>query len=108
MKRLFLIIMALGCVAACRPTAPEAEYSNRAEAIAAQIHNPDSKYVVVACHRGDWRNYPENSALAIESVIKMGADVMELDLKMTKDSVLVLSHDRTLDRCTTGKGLVSD
>lgn len=72
------------------------------------MHDPDSKYVVVAVHRGDWRNFPENSAMAIESAIAMGADIMELDLKMTKDSVLVLSHDSTIDRCTTGKGKVSD
>ena len=105
MKQLLLIgLSALG-LAACQ-NAPE--YANRAEAILAQIHNPESDYVVVACHRGDWRNFPENSALAIESVINMGADIMELDLKMTKDSVLVLSHDRTLDRCTNGKGPVSD
>ena len=38
----------------------------------------------------------------------MGVDMMELDLKMTKDSVLVLCHDGTLDRTTTGHGLVSD
>ena len=83
-------------------------YQNRAEALVEHIHNPKSDYVVVVCHRGDWRNHPENSALAIESIIKTGADMMELDLKMTKDSVLVLSHDKTLDRCTNGKGLVSD
>ena len=83
-------------------------YQNRAEAIVEHIHNPKSDYVVVVCHRGDWRSHPENSALAIESIIKTGADMMELDLKMTKDSVLVLSHDKTLDRCTNGKGLVSD
>ena len=71
-------------LAACQGTP---EYANRAEAILAQIHNPKSDYVVVVCHRGDWRNFPENSALAIESVINMGADIMELDLKMTKDSV---------------------
>ena len=105
MKRLLLIGLAALGLAACQ-NAPE--YANRAEAILAQIHNPESNYVVVACHRGDWRNFPENSALAIESVINMGADIMELDLKMTKDSVLVLSHDRTLDRCTNGKGPVSD
>jgi len=62
----------------------------------------------VVAHRGDWRNYPENSLPAIESVIRMGVDIMELDLKMTKDSVLVLSHDHTIDRCTTGSGPVSD
>ena len=72
------------------------------------MHDPYSQYVVVVSHRGDWRNYPENSIPAIESVIRMGVDMMELDLKMTKDSVLVLCHDWTLDRTTTGHGPVSD
>ena len=57
---------------------------------------------------GDWRNYPENSIPAIESVIRMGVDIMELDLKLTKDSVLVLCHDHTIDRTTTGRGRVCD
>lgn len=105
MKRLLIAALAALGLAACQG-APE--YANRSEAILAQIHNPKSDYVVVTCHRGDWRNFPENSALAIESVIKMGADIMELDIKMSKDSVLVLSHDLTLDRCTNGKGPVSD
>lgn len=76
------------------------KYANRAEAIAAQIRDPHTKYVVVTCHRGDWRNFPENSISAIESIIRYGADIMELDLKMTKDSVLVLSHDHDVLRCT--------
>lgn len=101
-----IFIAAICCMASCKEAAPQ--YANRAEMIAAQIHNPNSKCVVVACHRGDWRNYPENSIPAIESIIRMGADIMELDLKLTKDSVLVLSHDWTIDRCTTGKGRVSD
>ena len=101
-----IFIAAICCMASCKEAAPQ--YANRAEMIAAQIHNPNSKYVVVTCHRGDWRNYPENSIPAIESIIRMGADIMELDLKLTKDSVLVLSHDWTIDRCTTGKGRVSD
>ena len=101
-----IFIAAICCMASCKEAAPQ--YANRAEMIAAQIHDPNSKYVVVACHRGDWRNYPENSIPAIESIIRMGADIMELDLKLTKDSVLVLSHDWTIDRCTTGKGRVSD
>jgi len=105
MKKIIVLIILSLQVAAC---APKHDYANRAEAIAAQIHDPDSKYVVVACHRGDWRNFPENSAMAIESIIKMGADIMELDLKMTKDSILVLSHDHTINRCTTGSGSVKD
>jgi len=64
--------------------------------------------VLVACHRGDWRNWPENSLAAIESVIGMGADIVEIDLALTSDSVLVVCHDRTLNRTTTGKGLIAE
>ncbi len=99
MKKLIILASVALLFASCSQEASK-PYANRAEAIAAQIHNPDSKYVVVACHRGDWRNFPENSIPAIESIIRMGADIMELDLKMTKDSVLVLSHDGTVTRCT--------
>lgn len=97
MKKTALILMLGAALISCSRS-PRIE--NRAEAIVSEIHNPDSKYVVVVCHRGDWRNFPENSIPAIESVIKMGADMMELDLKMTKDSVLVLSHDGDVRRCT--------
>ena len=98
MKRLLLITLAaLFLSPSC---CGGGKYANRAEAIAAQIHDPHSKYVVVICHRGDWRNHPENSIPAIESIIEMGADMMELDLKMTADSVLVLSHDGDVRRCT--------
>ena len=101
MKRHSLTILcALAALCSC---SREPEYANRAEAIAAQILDPQSKYVVVACHRGDWRNFPENSISAIESIIRYGADIMELDLKMTKDSVLVLSHDHDVLRCTNFK-----
>lgn len=94
-------LMALSC-------APKEQYANRAEKILAEINDPNSDYVVVISHRGDWRNYPENSIPAIESVIRMGVDMMELDVKMTKDSVLVLCHDKTIDRTTSGKGRVCD
>ena len=101
MRKTVLIAAVVLCLASCKESqAPKTEYANRAEAIAAQMHDPNSKYVVVACHRGDWRNFPENSIPAIESIIRMGADIMELDLKLTKDSVLVLSHDGDVKRCT--------
>lgn len=95
-----VLIAAFGC--------SQPQNSNRAEAILAEMHDPASEYVVVACHRGDWRNYPENSIPAIESIIRMGADIMELDIKMTKDSVLVLSHDKDVLRCTNFSKLYKD
>ena len=104
----FLCALALLAAAACTPKSHLPLAANKAEAVVAALHDPQSQYVVVVSHRGDWRNYPENSLPAIESVIKMGVDMMELDLKMTKDSVLVLMHDGTLDRTTTGHGRVAD
>ena len=103
-----LIFAAALSGAACGEQAGMPTAASRAEAIVAEIHNPSSRKVLVASHRGDWRNYPENSIPAIESVIRMGVDIMELDLKLTKDSVLVLCHDHTIDRTTSGKGRVRD
>ena len=105
MKKILQIILLGLCVASCSK-APR--YANRADAIVAQIHDPSSRYVVVTVHRGDWRNFPENSIPAIESIIRMGADIMELDLKMTADSVLILSHDADVLRCTNFSSVFRD
>lgn len=68
--------------------------------------NPEK--VLVVAHRGDWRNTPENSLQAIQNCIEMGVDMVEIDLKKTKDGHLILMHDKTLNRTTTGKGRPED
>lgn len=113
MKRVQLfLLLAVACIglqSCSQRVVPDlAGQVGRADKIVNALHDPSTDYVVVVSHRGDWRNYPENSIPAIESVIRMGVDVMELDVKMTRDSVLVLSHDWTLDRTTTGSGNISD
>lgn len=108
MRKLPIIILSVLAVCTAISCATEQDYGCRAEKILAEIADPASTHVVVVSHRGDWRNYPENSIPAIESVIRMGVDMVELDVKMTKDSVLVLMHDNTIDRMTNGKGRVSD
>ena len=67
-----------------------------------------SDNVLVVSHRGDWRNAPENSLQAIRNCIDMGIDMVEIDLKKTKDGHLILMHDKTIDRTTTGKGRPED
>jgi glycerophosphoryl diester phosphodiesterase len=64
--------------------------------------------ILVIAHRADWRYACENSILAIENAIEMGVDIIEIDLKKTSDNKLILMHDHTLDRTTTGKGYVKD
>lgn len=73
-----------------------------------ELRKPESKNILVAAHRGDWRNAPENSVQGLLNCIDMGVDIVEIDLKMTRDGQLVLMHDRTIDRTTNGKGAVAD
>lgn len=63
--------------------------------------------IMVAAHRAAHTHYPENSLAAISEAIKQGIDVAELDVRLTKDSVLVLMHDKTITRTTGKKGEVS-
>lgn len=51
-------------------------------------------------HRGDEQHYPENSIPGILSAIMMGADVVEIDIRLTKDNIMVLMHDASLKRTT--------
>lgn len=68
----------------------------------------DHRKVFVAAHRGDWRDAPENSIQSLQYAEKLGADIVEMDLKKTRDGQLVVMHDKTLDRTTTGSGAVAD
>ena len=78
-----------------------------AHEVVAKDNNKEKKVLVVA-HRGDWRNYPENSLAAIQSCIDIGVDIVEIDVAKTKDGHLILMHDQTLNRTTNGLGKVSD
>ncbi|TLN10045.1 hypothetical protein FDZ71_09435 [bacterium] len=64
--------------------------------------------VLVIAHRGASGYYPENTLKSIEYAIEMGSDIIEIDLKMTKDHQIVLMHDEAIDRTTNGKGWVKD
>ncbi len=61
---------------------------------------------LVVAHKGDWRNFPENSLLGINSCINMGVDIVEVDFHVTKDGVPVLLHDTNLRRMTDADTLV--
>lgn len=57
-------------------------------------------------HRGFSGCYPENTMLAFEKAVEVGADGIELDVQLTKDGEVVIIHDETIDRTTDGKGTV--
>lgn len=103
MKNKIILLLAVLALSTTGMTA-----QNRAETLRQHLMDRDTSYVMVVAHRGDWCYQPENSIAAIEHAISIGADIVEVDLQMTKDSILILMHDNTLDRTTTGKGLVAD
>lgn len=64
---------------------------------------------IVSGHRGTHiPGVPENSIEAMEYVLQHTPAFFEIDPRITKDSVIVLHHDATLDRTTTGTGKLSD
>jgi glycerophosphoryl diester phosphodiesterase len=69
-----------------------------------QLNNKKTRTVLVTAHRCDWRNSPENSVQALKGCIAMGVDIAEFDMGKTKDGHLIIMHDKTIDRSTTGKG----
>lgn len=105
MKHSYFLLLLVLAFAAC--STPQSQLS-RSEQIRADLLNPDCKRVLVASHRADWRNWPENSIPAIESAINIGVDIVELDLQCTADSQLIIMHDSKIDRTTTGKGRISE
>ncbi len=88
--------------------AQQDENMNNAQILRSQLFNEQSQKVFVVAHRADWRNFPENSIDGIRSAINMGVDILELDVQRTRDGVLVLMHDATLNRTTSGKGKVAE
>lgn len=76
------------------------------ESLIQNLEDSGNKEIMVVAHRGDWRNAPENSLQAIKNCIAMGVDMVEIDIRETKDGHLVLMHDETVDRTTNGSGYV--
>lgn len=64
----------------------------------------DSKHVIVTAHRGLSGCFPENTTLAMRKAIQCGADILEFDLRVSRDGVPVLLHDATLNRTSDLNG----
>ncbi len=84
----------------------EADTFGNIEEILAAYHDPDGRTMSCA-HRAivslDTK-LPENSLAAVRACIEAGVDILEIDVKRTKDGVYVLCHDDGINRCTTYTG----
>jgi glycerophosphoryl diester phosphodiesterase len=108
------IIAALALMAAACATAPAEKSPAQTSAKAMTFADSwnclrDKNLGIVSAHRGQpdpaW---PENAFSSFTKSLALGIPLLEIDIATTKDGVLVLMHDDTLDRTTTGTGKVTD
>jgi glycerophosphoryl diester phosphodiesterase len=69
----------------------------------------EARVPLISAHRGGPRKgFPENCIATFENTLRHTHALLEVDPRYTKDGVIVLMHDATLERTTTGAGKVSD
>jgi glycerophosphoryl diester phosphodiesterase len=73
-----------------------------------KISELSKQNILVCAHRSYHKMSPENSLQSLRDAIETHIDIVELDIRTTKDSILVLMHDNTINRTTIGIGKVKD
>jgi glycerophosphoryl diester phosphodiesterase len=95
-------LMAGTCAIAAHAASP----AGSAYHVAMQAPAPGSARPLIVAHRGGALLWPENSLLAYRNALALGAHFLETDVHLTADDEIVVIHDPTLDRTTTGGGPV--
>ena len=108
-----LLLLAVCCAAvlpACaQAPIPHAVRIRSIEELQAYFTYDPGRDIIVSGHRGGMMpGYPENCIESCEKTLSMMPTFFEVDFSFTRDSVMVLMHDLTIDRTTTGKGRVAD
>ena len=106
MLALLALAMLTGCATPQPPVSPSLS-EDRAAMLRDRFLDQDD-VPMVAAHRGCWKNAPENSVQAIRDCIALGIDIVEIDVRRSRDGHLVVIHDVRVDRTTNGTGKVSD
>lgn len=101
-------LLFLGCQSVTQPSSPTIEISDVQAAQDFYFWTEDRIPMVSAHRGGPYPGFPENAIETFENVSKQTPAVIEFDVAISKDSVLVLMHDNTLERTTTGSGKVID
>lgn len=109
-----LLLLLAVCCAAVLPACAQAPKLhtvtiNSIEELQAYFTYDPGRDIIVSGHRGGMMpGYPENCIESCEKTLSMMPTFFEVDFSFTRDSVMVLMHDLTIDRTTTGKGRVAD
>jgi glycerophosphoryl diester phosphodiesterase len=67
-----------------------------------------ARELTIVAHRGANHLAPENTLAAATKCVELGVDYVEIDVRTSRDGVMYLLHDKTLDRTTNGSGEIKD
>ena len=100
-----IVLLLLVCAVAAAGFVVRQERQRQLEAVLSQ---QEERHIKVIAHRGGAACAPENTLAALEQAITVGADLAEIDLRMTRDGVVVALHDEDLSRTAGLKQKVCD
>ncbi len=117
LRRLFLLLFPVililchtsGCAGEASPT--KDNYVSFADAGALKTYlkwRPDREPLISAHRGGPMGGFPENAVETFENALNYGPCLIECDIRLSADNHLVMMHDGTLERTSTGKGKVTD
>lgn len=107
LKLSLLFLFSLLLIFSCDQSDIKTNPSNL-DQILTKFHDYSSKKVLIVAHRAMHTKFPENSLIAFQHSIDSGVDIIETDIRTTKDGKLILMHDGTVDRTTNGEGKLKD
>jgi glycerophosphoryl diester phosphodiesterase/plastocyanin len=102
-KSLWLPLLALALLVPATPASAQG-----APAVSTKSNPWLERRVLNIAHQGGEHEAPSNTMFAFKSALQKGADVLEMDVQLTKDGEIVVFHDRTVDNRTNGSGAVND
>ena len=110
MKRLLLLLAIISLVACKKAKSNDQEAQVQKSKLIELFKPSRSDYPNISVHRGgkDLKYYPENCLETIQYVSDSISAIFEIDVAQTKDGKLILMHDNSIDRTTTGNGSVKN
>ena len=111
MRRLFVLLLFVFSLIACKNTSQNEQLKQvTTSELIQKFRASKSDYPKISVHRGGKgiKYYPENCLETLQYVSDSISVIFEIDVAQTKDGKLVLMHDNSIDRTTTGSGLVKN
>lgn len=100
--------LAVISVLLCLSSAKLVAQSSMSTPLPVKLFQDDGDDFIVIAHRGASAYHPENTMSAFKAAVEMGAEMIELDILLSKDGIPVVIHDETLDRTTNATANVVD